>query len=99
MQVRPLFPFSYPDSSLFSQILAMAMGSTVAPNPAGWELGIYDVDLTPCGRDWLARVLGKGKGEEVPLLSEGEVVEKVDAGEAVRREEEVLVSSSTGLCG
>lgn len=77
----------------------MAMGSTVAPNPAGWELGIYDVDLTPCGTDWLARVLGRGKGGEVPLLREGEVVEKVDAGEAVRREEEVLVSLSTWFFG
>lgn len=70
------------------------MGSIVAPNPAGWELGIYDVDLTPCGRDWLARVLGGAdrEGKEVPLLAEGEVVEKVDAGEVVKREQEVLVS-------
>lgn len=71
------------------------MGSTVAPNPAGWELGIYDVDLTSCGRDWLARVLGRADrdGKEVPLLAEGEVVERVDAGDAVRGEQEVLVSS------
>ncbi|KAJ9114101.1 hypothetical protein QFC20_001617 [Naganishia adeliensis] len=74
------------------QILALATGSIVAPNPAGWELGIYDVDLTPCGRDWLARVLGGAdrEGKEVPLLAEGEVVEKVDAGEVVKREQEVL---------
>lgn len=73
------------------------MGSNVSPNPAGWELGVYDVDLTPCGEDWLGRVLGKEKGE-VPLVVEGEAVKRIDAEEVVRKEEKLLVSVPKGIC-
>lgn len=79
------------------KILALAMGSNVAPNPAGWELGIYDVALTACGRDWLGRVLRAGEGKRVTLLAEGEAVESVDAEELLRKEQEVLVSTSRSL--
>jgi hypothetical protein len=67
------------------------MGSQVAPNPAGWELGVYDVQLTETGRDLLKRIKnGRGK---VGLVVEGEEKGKLDTSE-VLDEQEVLVSLS-----
>lgn len=67
----------------------MAMGSPVAPNPAGWELGVYDVQLTETGRELLARI--KNGGGKIGLVVEGEEKGEIDTSE-VLREQEVLVS-------
>ncbi|GHJ85098.1 hypothetical protein NliqN6_1500 [Naganishia liquefaciens] len=68
------------------QILALALGSQVKPNPAGWELGVYDVQLTDCGRDLLERIT-KDETRKAGLVVEGEKVADVDAKELVKGEE------------
>lgn len=50
---------------------------------------MYDVQLTDCGRDLLERIT---KGGKKTLAVEGDKAGEVDAGELVKREEEVLVS-------
>jgi GMP synthase-like glutamine amidotransferase len=57
------------------QVLAMALGGpgSVIPNPKGWEIGVYEVDLTEEGRDWFERVEGDRKVDE----GSEKVVEKV----------------------
>jgi GMP synthase-like glutamine amidotransferase len=43
------------------QVLAMALGGpgAVTPNSEGWEIGVYEVELTELGRDWFRRAQQK----------------------------------------
>ncbi|KAJ9110323.1 hypothetical protein QFC19_001726 [Naganishia cerealis] len=72
------------------QILALALGSNVVPNPAGWELGVYDVQLTECGKEWLGRIVSEGGSSETVLLEEGKAIEAVDSQEVIRKEQNLL---------
>jgi hypothetical protein len=85
----PLYPY---------QILALALGSNVEPNPAGWELGVYDVQLTDCGKEWLGRVVTNG-GSGTEVLEEGKPVQTVAAEDLVKKEQDLLVSRYCKLSG
>lgn len=53
---------------------------------------MYDVQLTECGRDLLARIkAGSKMGDKTGLVVEGEKVGEVDPRELVQKQE-VLVS-------
>ena len=41
----------------------MALGGpqAVVPNPEGWEIGVYEVELTEAGKDWFERAQQKGQ--------------------------------------
>ncbi|KAJ9117518.1 hypothetical protein QFC22_004368 [Naganishia vaughanmartiniae] len=71
------------------QILALALGSKVEPNPAGWELGVYDVQLTDCGKEWLGRVVTDGSSE-TEVLEKGKPVKTVDGEDLVKKEQDLL---------
>ncbi|KAJ9098163.1 hypothetical protein QFC21_004492 [Naganishia friedmannii] len=71
------------------QILALALGSNVEPNPAGWELGVYDVQLTDCGKEWLGRVVTE-KNSKTEVLEEGKPVKMADGEALVRKEQDLL---------
>lgn len=45
------------------QIMARALGGPVVPNNGRWELGVYDVNLTPVGCDFFGiRTLVRCRG-------------------------------------
>ncbi len=58
------------------------------PNPAGWEIGVYDVELAEAGAAWIA---GTGAGfvhegkERVQRVIKGDGEDRVDPGEEERK--------------
>lgn len=64
------------------QVLAMALGGpqAVVPNPEGWEIGVYEVELTDAGRDWFERAQQNGSNA---IASSEEVLEKVTESKTI----------------
>ena len=54
------------------QLLAVATGGSVAPNPQGWELGSAHVNLTAAGRE--SPLFGRASASLTVYQSHGEVV-------------------------
>ena len=69
------------------QVLAMALGGprAVIPNPKGWEIGVYEVELSEAGKDWLSRVKNPNAGGDVKQNSESLLEDVVDTKSIVSR--------------
>ncbi len=73
------------------QLLAVAAGGRVAPNPRGWELGSAAVELTPAGT---ASPLFQGMDARIPVYqTHQEVVTDLPAGAQVLAENEMGVQA------
>lgn len=53
-------------------------------------MGVYDVQLTDCGKEWLGRVVTDGSSE-TKVLEEGKPVKTVDDEDLVKKEQDLLV--------
>ena len=55
------------------------------PNPKGWEIGVYEVELSEAGKDWLSRVKNPNAGGDVKQNSESLLEDVVDTKSIVSR--------------
>ncbi len=73
VQVLTRLIYCFPPSR--HQVIARALGGSCVRNELGWEIGVYDVELTEVGKEWIGRtgaqaVGASGKDEKRVVMAE-----------------------------